>query len=392
VQGALVVSELALSLALVVAAGLLINSFARLSATDPGFRTRDLLRMKVSFAGQQYASPTIRLERTSTLMQGVRRLPGVVAAGTVTRFPLHDGNITTSVAVEGKPNPGSGQLPDADLRMAGGDYFKAMGIRLIAGRFLTDNERIDSGAVPVAVINQTMALQLFGEPAPVGKRMQLGGHANAPFFEVVGVVADIRDASLRDAPRPQVFQSAAQGAPRTMSIVIHHTGESGAVLSGVRSLLRDIDPALPVFDVQQVGDVLGAASVNDRFSTMLLSTFSGLALLLAAIGTYGVIAFGVNERTHDIGVRMALGAPRSSVLKMVLGEGMWLLAIALPLGLAVAWMSTRFLQTLLFGVSAFDVSTTVTAALVLAGAALAACYIPARRAANVDPLQAIRSE
>ena len=391
-QGALVVSELALSLLLVVAAGLLINSFARLTATDPGFRTDNLTRFKVSLAGAQYSSPPVRLQRFSSLMSGIRALPGVAAAGTVSRFPLHDSNITTSVLVEGRAPVNQAQLPDADLRIAGGDYFKAMGVRLIAGRYLTDHERIDSGSTPVAVINQTAALQLFNDPAPIGKRMQLGGHANAPFFEVVGVVADIRDASLREAPRPQVFQAAAQTAPRTLSIVIQHEGPNGAILSGARSVLRSLDPTIPIYDVQTVEDVLTAASVNDRFTMMLLSSFSGLALLLAVIGTYGVIAYGVTERTREIGVRMALGAPQSSVRTMVLREGVMLLAFAVPIGLFAVWASTRLMERMLFNVSALDASTTFSAALVLCLAALAACYIPARRASRVDPLQAIRAE
>jgi putative ABC transport system permease protein len=376
---------------LVVSAGLLIASFARLSGTDPGFRTSSIMRMKVTLAGTAYAAAPARRQFFSGLQEGVKSLPGVSAAGVVTRFPLHDSNVTTSVLVEGGVSQPAEKLPDADLRQAGGDYFGAMGIPVLHGRGFGWQERTDSGAVPIAVINHAAAVKLFGTDSPVGRRMQLGGHARAPFVEVVGVVGNVHDASLREAPRPQVYLSAQQGAPRSVSLVVRSEAAHGAVLAGVRNVVRSLDPSLPVYDVQSVEDVISAASLGDRFTTLLLAAFSSLALLLAALGTYGVIALGVNERTREIGVRMALGAPRARVRAMVLREGALLLAVALPIGALGAWGAMRLLRGLLFGVTPLDPAPTALSALVLVGAALAACYIPARRASNVDPIVAMRS-
>jgi hypothetical protein len=262
---------------------------------------------------------------------------------------------------------------------------------VLHGRAFNWHERTDSGAVPIAVINQAAATKLFGTSNAVGRRMQLGGHARAPFVEVVGVVGNVHDASLREEPRPQVYLSAKQAAPRSASLVVRYDGPQGAVLAGVRNVVRSLDPSLPVYDIQSIEDVMMSASRSDRFTTLLLVSFSSLALLLAALGTYGVIAFGVSERTREIGVRMALGAPRSMVRAMVLREGATLLAVALPLGALGAWGAMRLLRGLLFGVTPLDPATTALSALVLVGAALAACYVPARRASNVDPLVAMRS-
>jgi len=209
-------------------------------------------------------------------------------------------------------------------------------------------------------------------------------------FEVVGVVGDIHDASLRAAPRPQIYSSAQQLMPSTLTVVVRYRGTSGAVLAGVRAAMASLDPTLPLFAVQTIDEVMATANRGDRFTTLLLSVFSTLALLLAAVGTYGVIAFGVNERTREIGVRMALGAQSSGVLAMVLREGVLLLALALPVATLGIWAASRSLRGLLFGVSPVDPLTLVAAVGTLLVATLLACYLPARRAASVDPLIAIR--
>jgi putative ABC transport system permease protein len=387
-QAGLVVVELSLSLVLAVSAGLLINSYRRLSNADPGFRADHLVKMKVELAGPNYRQAVPRGQFFAALLDRARVLPGVQAVGAVSRFPLFDSNLTTSVTVEGGSAVPAEQLPDFDYRLARGDYFAAMGIPLVSGRAFTWTERTDSGSTPVAILNRSAATLLFGDRNPIGARVKMGGPAA---FEVVGVVGDIHDASMRAAPRPQIYASAQQLMPSTLTVVVRYRGAgSSAVLAGVRGAMASLDPALPIFGVQTIGEVMATANRGDRFTTLLLSAFSTLALLLAAVGTYGVIAFGVNERTREIGVRMALGAQSSGVLAMVLREGMFLLALALPVATLGIWATTRGLRGLLFGVSPVDPLTLVGAVGTLLAATLLACYLPARRAASVDPLIAIR--
>jgi hypothetical protein len=262
-----------------------------------------------------------------------------------------------------------------------------MGIPLVSGRTFTWTERTDSGSTRVAILNRSAATLLFGDRNPIGARVKMGGPAA---FEVVGVVGDIHDASMRAAPRPQIYTSAQQLMPSTLTVVLRYRGGSSAVLAGMRGAMTTLDPALPIFGVQTIDEVMATANRGDRFTTLLLSAFSTLALLLAAVGTYGVIAFGVNERTREIGVRMALGAQSSGVLAMVLREGVFLLALALPVATLGIWATSRGLRGLLFGVSPVDPLTLVGAVGMLLGATLLACYLPARRAARVDPVIAIR--
>jgi putative ABC transport system permease protein len=382
------VVELALSLVLAVAAGLLINSFARLARLDPGFRTEQLAKVKISLPSQGYP-PAKRGQFQAALLDAARALPTVRTVGAVSRFPLHDANVTTKVFVVGGSR--TQNHPDVDLRSASGDYFAAMGILVLAGRAFTTHERTDSGATAVAIINRVAARTLFADASPIGRRVTLGGDGGTP-FEIVGVIGDIHDAGLREPPRAQVYLSAQQTMPSSLSFVVRHTGASAPVLAGLRAAVKALDPRLPIYDVQTIDDVMTNASQSDRFTTLLLSGFSFLALLLAALGTYGVIAQGVSERTREIGVRLALGAQRRGVLAMVLREGAWLLVIALPLGAVGVWGASTVLRTLLFEVSAVDPLTVGAAATALVAATLAACYLPARRAARVDPVIAMRAE
>jgi predicted permease len=350
-QAGLVVVELSLSLVLAVSAGLLINSFSRLSNADPGFRADHLVKMKVELAGPNYRQPVPRGQFFAALLDRARALPGVQAVGAVSRFPLFDSNLTTSVTVEGGSAVPAEQLPDFDYRLARGDYFAAMGIPLVSGRTFTWTERTDSGSTPVAILNRTAATLLFGDRNPIGARVKMGG---PDAFEVVGVVGDIHDASMRAAPRPQIYASAQQLMPSTLTVVLRYRGGSGAVLAGMRGAMTTLDPALPIFGVQTIDEVMATANRGDRFTTLLLSAFSTLALLLAAWAR--VIAFGVSERTRD---RRPYGARRAEVgvLAMVLREGVFLLALALPVATLI-WATARGVR-LLFGVSPVDPLTLV---------------------------------
>lgn len=384
----LVVVELSLSLVLAVSAALLINSFARLVATDPGFHTDHIVRMKFALPDARY-SRAARGPFLESVLQQTGALPGVQSVGMASRFPLHDSNVTTDVVAEGVVVSAGDQVPQADYRVASGGYFATMGIPLLAGRVFDATDTADSTSLPVLVINRAAATKFFGTPNAVGKRLQLGG-AQGPFLTVVGIVGDNHDASLRESPRPQVFAAARQMLPCCGSIVVRTNASPAAVVNGVRRIVSSLDKTLPVYDVQTIDDVLAQASVNDRFITSLLSSFALLALVLAALGTYGVIAFSVAERTREIGVRMALGARGRDVLAMVLREGMLLFAVALPIALVGIWWSRGALSGLLFGVGASDPRTLMVAVMTLAGVTAIACYVPARRASRVDPTIAIR--
>jgi putative ABC transport system permease protein len=386
-QSALVIAELSLSSVLAVTAGLLINSFARLSNTNPGFRTDHVVKMKLALPGTRYRGSLARVQFYNALLPALRRMPGVQSVGAVTRFPLLDPNITTTVARVGV-DPTVQRLPDFDYRVAGGDYFAAMGIPVISGRVFTSNERSDSGATPVAVINRAGASLLFGDKNPIGERVTLG--ANSPAIEIVGIVGDIYGATMREAPRPQVYLAMQQSAPSGITVVLRYRGGEEPVLAAARRVLASMDPTTPFFAVQTMDQVMASVTRSDQFTTVLLTAFSLLALLLAAVGTYGVIAFGVSERTREIGVRIALGAERSGVLSMVLREGLVLMSIALPIAMLGVWFASRGIGGLLYGVSAVDPPTLLVAVGTMLVATLLACYIPARRAANVDPLIAIR--
>ena len=385
----LVVGELVLALVLTVGAGLLINSFARLSGVDPGFRRDRLVRMKVALPQNTYATPGSRFRYYQNLLDQVRAIPGVRAAGTINRFPLHDGTLTTAVVVEGDPPPPPGLAPTADYRIAGGGYFQAMGISVLAGRDFAATDNTDSTAQPVAIVNETAARTLLHSANPVGKRVGLGGSVR-PLFTIIGVVRDVHDASLRDAPRAQIFLSAQQAPQSGGNLVVYHDGTAAPIVAAVRRIVRSIDNTVPLFDVQTIGEVLDKNSVGDRFTMVVLAGFSFLALLLAALGTYSVMAYGVSERTREIGVRMALGARAQDVLAMVLREGALLFAIALPFALGGVWATTRAMRSLLFDVAPNDLRTVSLAVVALAAATAIACYLPARRAARVDPMSAIR--
>ncbi len=390
----LIVGELATALVLAVSAGLLITSFARLVGADAGFRRDGVVRLKVALPAAAYPAGKSRLLYYQSLLDRVRALPGVRDASIINRFPLHDGNVTTAVGVEGAPPALDGTTPAADIRMAGPDYFYTMGIPLVAGRAFSAADA-DSNATPVVILNETAARKLFRAGSPIGHRVTLGGtgtpgSASAPWMTVVGVVGDVHDASLREPPRPQVFMSTTQAAPSTASVVVRYDGAVAPLVTEIRRIVASMDTSVPVFDVQTIDDVLGRASMGDRFTMTLLSGFALLALLLAAIGTYGVMASRVADRTREIGVRMALGARAEDVFVMILRDGALLFSTALPIALAGVWATTRAIQSLLFGVGPADPKTVLIASFTLAGATAVACYIPARRAARVDPTTAIR--
>ncbi|HEY6830840.1 MAG TPA: ABC transporter permease [Gemmatimonadaceae bacterium] len=390
VHSTLVVTELALAMILVVSAGLLINSFSRLTAIDPGFRTHGVLRMKLELPDATYRRGRQSDQFFETLLTGIGALPGVRSVARVSRFPLHDGHLTSAILVDGTTYTDQDRLPEIEYRMASARYFETMGIPVIAGRPFGPMDTADSTAQRVAIVNRTAAVRFFGTPNAVGKRLRFGGPEKPP-FTVVGVVGDVRQISLREPAAPEVFISTRQGLATAGSIVIAIDGSPAPIIAGVRRIVSSLDKTIPVYDVQSIEDVLAKAAVGDRFTTTVLAAFALLALVLAAMGTYGVIAFGVAERTREIGVRMALGAQRREVVVMIVRDGMRLFALAMPIAFAGIWWSNRAIATLLYGVLPSDVPTQSLALGTLAVATAVACFIPARRAARVDPTIAIRS-
>ncbi len=390
VHATLVVAELALAMILVVSAGLLINSFSRLTTTDPGFRAHGLLRMKLELPDASYRRGRQSDQFFETLLDNIGALPGVRSVARVSRFPLHDGHLTSSILVEGTSYSDNDRLPEIEYRMASPRYFETMGIPVIAGRAFRPTDTADSTAQLVAIVNRTAAIRFFGTANAVGKRLRFGGPDKPP-FTVVGIVGDVRQISLREPAAPEVFISTRQGLATAGSIVIAYDGAAASILTGVRQIVSSLDKRLPVYDVQSIEDLLAKAAVGDRFTTTVLAAFALIALVLAALGTYGVIAFGVAERTREIGVRMALGAQRREVVAMVVREGMRLFAFAMLIAFVGVWGSHRAIASLLFGVLPSDIPTQAAALGTLAVATAVACFIPARRASRVDPTVAIRS-
>jgi putative ABC transport system permease protein len=388
-HGTLVVAELAFALVLVASAGLLVNSFSRIIAVNPGFRTHDLVRVKISLPSSAYPTAAKRNRFTEDLLHQGAALPGVRSAGMVSRFPLSGSHLTTNVVVDGAAYNEGIQLPTAEYRTASAGYFSTMGIPVLAGREFQSSDNIDSTAARVMIVNRAAAIQLLGGVNVVGKRVKLGGPERPP-ITVVGVVGDTRDATLRELPTPMVYISTQQAGTSDVSLVVRYEGSPESVVKGIRTIVASLDSSLPVFSVQTIDDIVRTASVSDRFITTVLSSFALLALVLASLGTYGVIAYGVSARTREIGVRMALGARASEVAAMVLREGMILFAIALPIALAATWWASRTLSGLLFGVSALDPSTIGASVVTLAVVTGLATLIPARRAARVDPTIAMR--
>jgi putative ABC transport system permease protein len=392
VRGLLVIAEVAVSLVLLVGAGLLINSFMRLRHLDPGFRADDLLTMSVVLPQQKYPDHARRSAFFSELTSRVGALPGVRSAAVTNWIPLTMQGDTFGVSVEGRPDPGPDKRPDVITRVISPGYFNTMGIQLLRGRQFDEQlDREDS--MPVAVVSETTARRLWPGEDPLGKRIQPGNADPDGWIEVVGVVNDVRQFELTSEPRLQMYLPYVQFqwfVPR--QLVVKTGVEPASLAAAVRKAVWELDKDQPVSDVRTMEEVLSASIARQRFSTLLLGVFAALALALAAVGIYGVMSYAVAQRTREIGIRMALGAQAGSVLRLMLRQGLKLASAGVVLGLAGALLLTRLMSSMLFGVSATDPLTLATISLVLVGVTLLASYVPARRAARVDPLIALRYE
>jgi putative ABC transport system permease protein len=393
IRGLLVISEVAVSLILLIGAGLLINSFLRLSNVDPGFRADNLLTMQVVLPQLKYPDHARRSAFYTDLLSRVEALPGVKSAAVTNWIPLVLQGDSVGITIEGQPAPPPGQELIVVTRVVSPHYFRTMGIQFLQGRdFDEQRDRADSPAV--VVISETMARRFWPGEDPVGKRLTPGRPDNPDdWCEVVGIVKDVRQFHLDADPKPQMYftyEQAGLFAPR--HVIVSTEVEPLSLAATVRKTVWEIDKDQPVSDISTMEDVLSESVARQRFSMLLLGIFAAVALALAAVGIYGVMSYSVAQRTREIGIRMALGAQGRDVLKLVIGQGMRLAFIGVTVGLIGAFALTRLMQSLLFGVSATDWLTFVVIAFLLAVVALLACYLPARRATKVDQMIALRYE
>jgi putative ABC transport system permease protein len=384
----LMVVEVALSIILLVGAVLLLRSFSRITGLDPGFHPDHVLAFRVSLPNKSYPEDHNRAAFADALIDKLRTSPGIRYAGLTQSLPLRGGYVL-SFTIQGQPAPKPGTGPSANYRAVSPDYFQALGVPLLRGRTFTAQDV--AKAPMVAIVDQAFVRRHFPNQEPIGQGIDIGNGTDG-FYQIVGVVGDMRHESLAETPEPSMYVPFAQDPFSTMWAVVRTDGDPLQQASTARNAVRSIDPALPAYSVTSLADVLGESVADRRFSMLLLAVFALIALFLAGIGLYGVVAYTVSQRTQEIGVRMAIGAQRSDVLKMVLGGGMKLALVGVAVGLVGAIVFARFVSTQLFGITPLDpMSYGVTVAVLLAIAALA-CLGPARRAARVDPLVALRQE
>ncbi len=387
----LVIAELALSVVLLIGAGLLIRSFARLQDVPMGFNPKNLLTLGVTMTGRKYADPQVVLSSYRDLWQRIERLPGVTAAGGSTSLPLTQAFAWGPITVEGRVPPAGEKFLNVDMRTISGHYFEAMEIPLRKGRLFDDRDVASNPKV--VIIDEHMAQELWPNQDPIGKRIRNGGlTATAPWEVVIGVVGRVKQYTLDEDSRIALYRPQTQSVSRGLSIVVRSRVDAGQLTAAVKNEIKAIDPDLPTYLVRTMSDRVDESLARRRFSMTLLSLFAGLALALAAIGVYGVMAYLVTQGTREIGIHMALGATQSGILGLILKQGMSLAIAGVLLGLFGAFALTRFLASMLFGIGERDAWTYVSIAGLLALIAFIASYVPARRAARIDPMVSLRSE
>jgi len=388
-RNALIVSEVTLALVLLAGAGLMVRSIMRLMDVNPGFDPQNLVTLHLSLPQSQYAKSQQLTSFYSELTRRVAGLPGVESVAAIDMMPMGGSGGTTSFVVEGKPAPPKGQYPEANSRTASPGYFKTMRIPLLEGREFDDHDT--PGTPLVVVINETMARKYWPGEDPIGKRI-LDPENRFPPAEVVGVVGDIKHWGLDDKSQEYLYTSSTQTPENSMFVVVRTAVDPAGMTASVRKEVRSLDKELPVYDIKPMSQRIIESTAWRRLVMSLLGVFAVVALALASVGIYGVMAYTVTQRTHEIGIRMALGASRGDILRMVVRHGMLLVVAGVALGLLLSFAVTRFMASLLFGVGANDPATLFAVSLVLALIALLACLIPARRAMRVDPGVALRYE
>jgi predicted permease len=390
-RNGLVIAEVALALVLLSGAGLLIKSFARLQSVNPGFNPRDALTFEISLPKLQYPDDAAIVRFNQEAQRRIAALPGVQSAGFSTILPLAGTNSDWSFAIEGRPSGDKSPTPDEEKRQVSPDYFRALETPLIKGRFFTDADNAD--APRVIIVNQAFAKKFWPNEDGLGKRITFDNPKKNPkWTTIVGVVGDIHHFGLDIDPKPEMYVPFAQDPYFTTIYVVRSNQDPRSLLPAIRREIQAVDSAVPLANIRTFGHVIADSVAPRRLSVVLLGLFAGVAVLLASVGIYGVMSFLVVQRTQEIGVRMALGAQRSDVLKLILGRSLKLISAGAAIGLVVALMSTSMLQALLYNVSAFDTPTFVLVTILLAAVALAASYLPAMRATKADPMTALHAE
>ena len=385
----LMVTEVALAIVLLVGAGLLIRSFVNLLEVDPGYRPNNLLTLRVSLPDARYEQRGPREAFYRETLERVSSLPGVDTVGAINHLPLTNFTLGGWLRIPGRPQTPANDRPATPIGVVTPDYFRAMGIPLRTGRTFTARDNAESPRV--VILSEALARELFPNEDSIGKQVWVPGPGkDTP--TVIGVVGDIRHQGLDQDVTPQVYVSYQQQVLGSMTLVIRTTTDPLVLAAAVRNQVLAVDRSVPVYEVGTMEQRLTSSVSTRRFNLLLLSAFAVLALALAAVGVYGVISYLVTQRTHEIGIRMALGAQASDVVRVLIAQGMASVAIGVVIGLAAAWMLTRLMTSLLFGVTPTDAATFVSVSAVLIAVALLACYIPARRATKVDPLVALRYE
>jgi putative ABC transport system permease protein len=394
VRNLLVISEVALALLLLISAGLLINSFLRLRNVDPGFNADNLLTMKVVLPRSKYPDSVRRTAFYNELLQRIESLPGVQSAGLITNLPLTFKGNNGGVTIEGRPEPPPDEQPIVITRVISPEYFRTMNTPVLKGRQFSPQDTPD--VTGVVIVSETTARQYWPGEDAIGKRIKMGGfNSDAPWLSVVGIVKDVRQFELDIDPKPQVYFPYTQLpysflAPR--DLVVRTSADPLSLAAAVRNEVWAVDKDQPVSNITTMAEILSGSLAKQRFNTLLFAIFAAVALVLAAVGIYGVISYSVTQRTHEIGIRMALGASQKDVMRLVVGQGFKLVSIGVAIGLVSAFILTRLMASMLFGVGATDPITFLAISAVLVAVAMLASYVPARKATKVDPMIALRYE
>ncbi|HTZ83513.1 MAG TPA: ABC transporter permease [Candidatus Acidoferrales bacterium] len=392
VRSCLVVAQISLAMVLLIAGGLLIRSFRLVSSVNPGFDPQNVVEAEVSLPQFQYATPEQWAAFSNELLIGLHEQPGLRNSALAAPLPMdRQGEATFPFTIVGDPPLPAGKSPTADYFTVSPNYFQVMRIPLVRGRLFSNR---DSASSPkVAIISEQLARRYFATKNPLGRQMTFGFPPNTDVSrEVVGIVGDVRDAALSRQPGPMMYVPFAQAPLYGGEVVVRSPLSVSSVAAGIREAVRSIDKNLPVTDIEPLNDALGKSISEQRFRAFLLASFSAIALILAAVGIFGVISYSASQRTREIGIRMALGADRRDVLRLIVGQGTRIASFGLAIGVMAAFLLTRLMSSLLYSVSARDPMTFGSVTVILFGVALIACYIPARRAVCVDPMVALRHE
>jgi putative ABC transport system permease protein len=351
-----------------------------------------VLTARLSPSGTNFRNDSDYIAFYQKVMNRVSNLPGVVEVGTINTLPLSKGP-TTGFQIEGRPLTTPDKWPGANYRSVSPSYFRAMNIPLVQGRAFTEHDNQQSPLT--MIVNQALADHNFPGENPIGKRVNFGSsdsNRQLIWFEIVGVVANVRSLELKEEPSPELYFSSLQDPFQRTSLVIRSSVEPSVLTASIRQVVADVDKSVPVSDITTMEHIVSESVTQPRFNLFIVGVFGGIAMLLSAAGIYGVTAYTVTQRTHELGIRLALGAQVGDVLRMILGQGMAVISCGLLIGLGASFGLMRLMKGLLFGVSTTDPVTFITATLLLMLVALVACYVPARRATKVDPLEALRYE